>query len=144
VLKSQKGYYRARRIRKSVHKTANCALALLIAKVRNDILPTNACGFAIKYWNFRKLESFWAFLNFSELDQVQLTHHHFIFFLFKGEIGELQFYFRKIPLHQQKFLGSSVLSIRLGCREIWKNVRNETTKLFSVGNTNINISTNQG
>jgi len=25
--------------------------------------------------------------------------------------------------------------IRLGCREIFKNVQNETTKLFSVGNT---------
>jgi len=28
----------------------------------------------------------------------------------KGEIGELEFYFRKIPMHQQKFLVVSVLS----------------------------------
>jgi len=27
----------------------------------------------------------------------------------KGELGELEFYFRKIPLHQQKFLVVSVL-----------------------------------
>jgi len=26
----------------------------------------------------------------------------------KGELGELEFYFRKIPLHQQKFLVVSV------------------------------------
>jgi len=31
--------------------------------------------------------------------------------LFKGELGELHIYFRKIPLHQQKFLVVSVLSI---------------------------------
>jgi len=36
------------------------------------------------------------------------------------EIGELQFYFRKITLHQQKFLVVSV-------------------KRFSVGNTKVNI-----
>jgi len=38
----------------------------------------------------------------------------------KGELGEIQIYFRNIPLHQQKFLVVSVLfnSIRLGCREI--------------------------
>jgi len=29
---------------------------------------------------------------------------------FKGEQGKLQFYFKKIPLHQQKFLMASVLS----------------------------------
>jgi len=28
----------------------------------------------------------------------------------KGELGELEFCFRKIPLHQQKFLVVSVLS----------------------------------
>jgi len=28
----------------------------------------------------------------------------------KGELGELEFYFRKVPLHQQKFLVVSVLS----------------------------------
>jgi len=30
--------------------------------------------------------------------------------LFKGELGELEFYFRRIPLHPQKFLLVSVLS----------------------------------
>jgi len=29
---------------------------------------------------------------------------------FKGELGEFEFYFRKIPLHQQKILVVSVLS----------------------------------
>jgi len=32
-------------------------------------------------------------------------------FAIKGELGELEFYFRKIPLHQQKFLVVSLLSI---------------------------------
>jgi len=30
--------------------------------------------------------------------------------LLKGELGELEFYFRNIPLHQQKFLVVSVHS----------------------------------
>jgi len=30
--------------------------------------------------------------------------------VFKGELQEFEFYFRKIPLHQQKFLVVSVLS----------------------------------
>jgi len=59
--------------------------------------------------------------------------------LIKEGQGEFQIYFRKIPLHQQNFLVVSVLSNSLGCRGIWKNVQNETTKLFSVGNTTINI-----
>jgi len=54
---------------------------------------------------------------------------------FKGELRELQFYFRKIPLHQQKFLVISVLSNSPWLRRNFKNVQNETTKLFSVGNT---------
>jgi len=62
----------------------------------------------------------------------------------KGELREILIYFRKIPLHQQNFLVVSVLSNLPWCREIWKNVQNKTTKRFSVGNTNINISTNQG
>jgi len=33
-----------------------------------------------------------------------------IYFLIKWELGELQIYFRKIALHQQKFLVVSVLS----------------------------------
>jgi len=37
---------------------------------------------------------------------------------FKNELGELQIYFRKIPLQQQ----------------IWKNVQNETTKLLKKWN----------
>jgi len=59
----------------------------------------------------------------------------FLIKLFKGELGELQIYFRKIPLHQKKILVVSVLSNSPWLREIWKNVPNETTKLFSVGNT---------
>jgi len=30
---------------------------------------------------------------------------------YKGELGEFQIYFRKIPLHQRKFWAFSVLSI---------------------------------
>jgi len=30
--------------------------------------------------------------------------------LVKGKLGELEFYFRKIPLHQQKFLVVSIFS----------------------------------
>jgi len=33
-----------------------------------------------------------------------------VYILLKGELGELQIYFRKIPLHQQKSLVVSVLS----------------------------------
>jgi len=64
----------------------------------------------------------------------------------KGELREIQIYFRKIPLHQQKFLLVSVLfnSPWLPSEKFEKTVQNETTKPFSVGNTSINISTNQG
>jgi len=54
---------------------------------------------------------------------------------FKGELKELQIYFRKIPLHQLKFLVVSVLSNSLWLPRNFKNDQNETTKLFSVGNT---------
>jgi len=57
----------------------------------------------------------------------------------KEKLGNLQFYFSKVPLHQQKFLVPWFFLIRLGCRKICKNVQNETTKLFSVGNTEANI-----
>jgi len=53
----------------------------------------------------------------------------------KGELEELQIYFRKIPLHQQKFLVVSVLSNSPWLLRNLKNVQNGTTKLFSVGNT---------
>jgi len=54
----------------------------------------------------------------------------------KGELGELQIYFRKILLHQQKFLMvSAFFLIRLVAEKFEKNVQNKTTKLFSVGNT---------
>jgi len=33
-----------------------------------------------------------------------------MFHFIKGELGELEFYFRKIPRHQQKFLVVLVLS----------------------------------
>jgi len=44
-------------------------------------------------------------------------------------------------MHQQKFLLVSILSNSTwhGCREIWKNAQNETTKHFSVVNTKVNI-----
>jgi len=54
---------------------------------------------------------------------------------FKGKLGEFQIYFRKIPLYQLKFLVVSVLSNSLWLPRNLKNVQNETTKLFSVGNT---------
>jgi len=63
---------------------------------------------------------------------------------FKGEQGELQFYFRKIPLHQQNFLVISVLSNSPWLSRNLKNVQTVSTKLFLIGNTCINISTNQG
>jgi len=40
----------------------------------------------------------------------------------KGELGELEFYFKKIPLHQQKFLVVSVLSNSLWLPRNLKNV----------------------
>jgi len=55
--------------------------------------------------------------------------------LVKGELGEFQIYFRKISLHQQKFLMVSVLSNSPWLLRNLKNVQNETTKHFSVGNT---------
>jgi len=57
----------------------------------------------------------------------------------KGELGEIQVYFRKIPLYQQKFLMVSVLSSSPWLLRYLKNVQNETTKRFSVGNTKVNI-----
>jgi len=52
--------------------------------------------------------------------------------VFKEELGELEFHFRKIPLYQQNFLVVSVLS-----NSPWlpRNLKNEVTKHFSVGNT---------
>jgi len=52
----------------------------------------------------------------------------------KGDLGKSQIYIRKIPLHQQKILVVSVLSNSLWLLRNWKNVQNETTTLFSVGN----------
>jgi len=62
----------------------------------------------------------------------------------KGELRQIQIYFGKIPLHQQKVLMVSVLSNSPWLPRNLKNVQSETTKCFSVGNTNIHISTNQG
>jgi len=53
----------------------------------------------------------------------------------KEELGDFQIYFRKIPLHQQKFLVVSVLSNSSWLPRYLRNVQSETTKLFSVGNT---------
>jgi len=56
--------------------------------------------------------------------------------MLKGELGEFQIYFRKIHLYQQKFLVVSVLSNSpKWLPRNWKNIHNETTKLFSVVNT---------
>jgi len=53
----------------------------------------------------------------------------------KGEPGELEFCFRKIPLHQQKFLVASVLSNSPWLPRYLKNGSKWVTKHFSVGNT---------
>jgi len=57
----------------------------------------------------------------------------------KGEQGVIQIYFRKILLHQQKFLKVSVLSNSPWLQRYLKIVQNETTKRFSVGNKKVNI-----
>jgi len=44
--------------------------------------------------------------------------------IIKGEQGEFQIYFRKLSLHQQKFLVVSVLSNSPCLPRISKNVRN--------------------
>jgi len=48
--------------------------------------------------------------------------------LYKGELGELEFCFRKIPLHQQNFWWTRFFLIRLGCRDIWKMDQNDVTQ----------------
>jgi len=53
----------------------------------------------------------------------------------KGELGEFQIYFRKIPLYQQNFLVVSVLSNSPWLLRNLKILQNITTKLFSVGST---------
>jgi len=53
----------------------------------------------------------------------------------KGELGELEFYFGNIPLHQQKYLVVSVLSNSPWLQRNLKNGQNEVTKHISVGNT---------
>jgi len=50
--------------------------------------------------------------------QIILT----IYLQFKGELGELQIYFRKIPLHQQNFSVVSILSNSLWLLKNLKNV----------------------
>jgi len=53
----------------------------------------------------------------------------------KGELGGFQIYFRKIPLHQQKFLVVWVFSNSPWLPRNFKYVQNEITKLFLDGNT---------
>jgi len=53
----------------------------------------------------------------------------------KEELGEIQIYFWKIPLHQQKLLVFSVVSNSPWLPKNLKNIQNEITKIFSVGNT---------
>jgi len=45
----------------------------------------------------------------------------------------------RYSLKQQNVLVISVFLIRLGCRDILKNIQNKTTKRFSLGNTKVNI-----
>jgi len=45
-------------------------------------------------------------------------------FTIKGELGEIQIYFRMIPMYQQKFLVVSVLSNLPWLPRYWKNVQN--------------------
>jgi len=50
---------------------------------------------------------------------------------FKGELGELEFYFRKMTFSNKNLWWSLFFLIRLGCREIWKMDQTEVTKHFS-------------
>jgi len=61
-----------------------------------------------------------------------LKHYNVV--VLKGELGKFQIYFRKMSLHQQKFLLVSVISNSSWLLKNLKN-ENETTKLFSVDNT---------
>jgi len=49
------------------------------------------------------------------------------------------FTLERYPCINKNFWWSLFFLISLGCRKIWKNVQNETTKRFSVGNTKVNI-----
>jgi len=54
----------------------------------------------------------------------------------KGELEELQIYFRKLPVHQQNFLVISVHSnLPWLPKKFEKMSKKKLTKLFSVGNT---------
>jgi len=55
--------------------------------------------------------------------------------LLKAEQRVIQFYFRKIPLHQQRFLVVSIFYNSPWLTKYLKNVQNETTKFFSFDNT---------
>jgi len=57
----------------------------------------------------------------SERQNLFISNH------IKGELGELHIYFRKIPLHQRKFLVVSVLSNLPWLPRNLKNIQNETT-----------------
>jgi len=61
----------------------------------------------------------------------------FLKFNLKEELGVLEFYFRKIPLHQQKFFVFRGLGFSNSpwLPRIWKMDQNEVSKHFSVGNT---------
>jgi len=66
----------------------------------------------------RKTIVFLAILN---LSLYILDKSHACDTFFKGELGELRFYFRKIPLYHQKFLVVSVLSNSLWLPRNFKN-----------------------
>jgi len=66
---------------------------VLLGKALNGIASTFECLFAVSL--LRYLDKY--------MSTVPKTY-------FKGELGELEFYLKKIPLLQQKFLVVSVLS----------------------------------
>jgi len=49
-------------------------------------------------------------LTYHRVKSGKIGNFSTFFFTFQGKPGELEFYFRKIPLHQQKFLVVSILS----------------------------------
>jgi len=68
-----------------------------------------------------------------------ITSHSWLALRIKGELGEFRFTLERYPCINKYFWWFQFFLIRLGCRDIWKNVQSETTKRFSLGNTKVNI-----
>jgi len=99
--------------------------------VRTGSTPPCLCGHTLIFKKF-------VFFCTKKCDHIRITrpppwlqvwtapnhnpNHHFV--CLKGELGELQIYFRKIPLHQRKFLVVSVLSNSPWLPRNLKNVQN--------------------